>query len=177
MAANSDETFPGAAKMGLAIFVGLRAAEIPELRARLASYRETWREAAQPGAPSAFIRIPVYVAPTERAALEEPRESQMSFFARQSELARSSVGRAGTGPTDRRQAQVARMASLTYDDILARKVAFGSPAGVIDRLTQLKEELGLDGIIAELNPGGMIPLALERRSLKLLTHEVMPAFK
>ncbi len=177
MAANSDETFPGAAKMGLSIFVGLRAAELPELRTRLASYRETWREAAQPGAPSAYIRIPVYVAPTEKAALEEPRESLMAFFARQSELARSSVGRAGTGPTDRRQAQVERMASLTYEDVLARKVAFGSPAGVIDRLTQLREELGLDGIIAELNPGGMIPLELERRSMKLLTHEVMPAFK
>ena len=65
----------------------------------------------------------------------------------------------------------------TYDDILARKVAFGSPAGVIERLTGLREELGLDGIIAELNPGGLIPLELERRSLQLLTHEVMPAFK
>ncbi len=177
IAANSDETFPGAAKMGLAIFVGLRAAEIPDLRVRLDSYREAWREAAHPGAPSAYIRIPVYVAPTDKEAREEPRESLLSFFARQSELARSSVGRAGTGPTDRRQAQVERMASLTYDDILARKVAFGSPAGVIDRLTQLREELGLDGIIAELNPGGLIPLELERRSMKLLTHEVMPAFK
>ncbi len=177
MAANSDETFPGAAKMGLAIFVGLRAAEIPDLSARLASYRNAWREADQPGAPSAYIRIPVYVAPTEKAAREEPRESLTSFFARQSELARAAVGRAGAGPADRRQAQADRMASLTYDDILARKVAFGSPAGVIDRLTRLREELGVDGIIAELNPGGMIPLELERRSLELLTHEVMPAFK
>jgi alkanesulfonate monooxygenase SsuD/methylene tetrahydromethanopterin reductase-like flavin-dependent oxidoreductase (luciferase family) len=177
MAANSDETFPGAAKMGLAIFVGLRAAEIPDLRTRLVSYREAWREAGHPGASSAYIRIPVYVAATEKAAREEPRESLTAFFARQSELARSSVGRAGTGPADRRRAQVERMASLTYEDILARKVAFGSPAGVIDRLTQLREELGLDGIIAELNPGGMIPLELERRSFELLTHEVMPAFK
>src|SRR5712691_7264594 len=31
MAANSDETFPAVAKMGLPIFVGLRAAEIPDL--------------------------------------------------------------------------------------------------------------------------------------------------
>jgi len=177
MAANSDETFPGAAKMGVAIFVGLRAAEIPDLRARLTTYREAWRETDQPGAPSAYIRIPVYVASTEKAAREEPRESLTSFFARQSELARAAVGRAGAGPADRRQAQADRMASLSYDDILARKVAFGSPAGVIDRLTQLREELGIDGIIAELNPGGLIPLELERRSLELLTHEVLPAFK
>jgi hypothetical protein len=48
---------------------------------------------------------------------------------------------------------------------------------VIDRLTQLREELGIDGIIAELNPGGRIPLELETRSLGLLTHELMPAFR
>ncbi|MGH9463345.1 MAG: hypothetical protein ACRD1X_19240, partial [Vicinamibacteria bacterium] len=89
----------------------------------------------------------------------------------------SSVGRAGTGPAERRQAQVARMASLTYEDILARKVAFGTAAGVIDRLKQLREQLGIDGIVTELNPGGLIPLELERRSLQLLTRDVIPALK
>ena len=69
------------------------------------------------------------------------------------------------------------MASLTYEDVLAKKVAFGTPARVIERLTQLREELGVDGFVAELNPGGRIPVELETRSLKLLTHEVMPAFK
>jgi alkanesulfonate monooxygenase SsuD/methylene tetrahydromethanopterin reductase-like flavin-dependent oxidoreductase (luciferase family) len=101
----------------------------------------------------------------------------MAFFARQSELARTTIGRAGGEPSDRRQAQAERMANLSYEDVLAKKVAFGTAARVIDRLTQLREELGLDGIIAELNPGGLIPLELERRSLQLLTHEVMPAFK
>jgi hypothetical protein len=69
------------------------------------------------------------------------------------------------------------MANLSYDDILAKKVVFGTAAGVIDRLAELREELGLDGIVAELNPGGRIPPELETRSLQILTHEVMPAFK
>ena len=64
-----------------------------------------------------------------------------------------------------------------YDDILARKVAFGTAEGVIDRLNQLREQLGIDGIVTELNPGGLIPLELERRSLQLLTRDVIPAFK
>ena len=177
MAANSDETFPAVAKMGLPIFVGLRAAEIPDLQVHLSRYRHAWREAGHPGDPSVYLRIPVYVSPTEQGAVEEPRESLTFFFGRQSRLARSSVGRAGTGPVERRQAQVERMASLSYEDILAKKVAFGTPAGVIERLTWLRKELGIDGIVAELNPGGLIPLELERRSLHLLTHEVMPAFK
>ena len=177
MAATSDETFPAAGRMGLPIFVGLRATEIADLQAQLAPYRQAWREAGHPGEPSVYLRIPVYVSTTEQGAREEPRESLTSFFARQSELARSAVGRAGAGPAERRQFQAERMANLSYDDILARKVAFGTAAGVIDRLTQLRDELGLDGIVAELNPGGRIPPELETRSLQILTHEVMPAFR
>jgi alkanesulfonate monooxygenase SsuD/methylene tetrahydromethanopterin reductase-like flavin-dependent oxidoreductase (luciferase family) len=177
MAANTQETFPAVGAMGLPIFVGLRAAEVSDLRTHLASYRQAWREAGHAGDPSVYLRIPVYVSPTEQGAVEEPRESLMAFFGRQSELARAIVGRAGAGPADRRQALAERMANLSYDDVLARKVAFGTPAGVVDRLTELREELGLDGIVAELNPGGRIPLELETRSLQLLTHEVMPALK
>jgi len=69
------------------------------------------------------------------------------------------------------------MASLSYDDMLERKVAFGTPAAVVDRLSALREQLGLDGVVVELNPGGRIPSELETRSLELLTHEVMPAFQ
>ncbi|TMQ23331.1 MAG: LLM class flavin-dependent oxidoreductase [Candidatus Rokuibacteriota bacterium] len=177
MATTSDETFPLAGRLGLPIFVGLRATEISDLQAQLAPYRQAWREAGHPGEPSVYLRIPVYASTTERGAVEEPRESLTSFFARQTELARSAVGRAGAGPADRRRMQAERMASLSYEDILARKVAFGTAAGVIDRLTRLREELGLDGIVAELNPGGLIPPELETRSLQILTHAVLPAFR
>jgi len=177
MAATSDETFPGAARMGLPIFIGLRAAEIADLQAQLAPYRQTWAEAGHAGPPSVYLRIPVYVSTTEEGAREEPRESLMAFFARQSELARSAVGRAGAGPAERRRFQAERMANLSYEDALARKVAFGTPARVIERLKQLRDELGLDGVVVELNPGGRIPVDLETRSLQLLTHEVMPAFR
>jgi alkanesulfonate monooxygenase SsuD/methylene tetrahydromethanopterin reductase-like flavin-dependent oxidoreductase (luciferase family) len=177
MATTSDETFPAAGRLGLPIFIGLRATEIPDLQAQLAPYRQAWREAGHAGEPSVYLRIPVYVSTTEQGAVEEPRASLTAFFARQSELARAAVGRAGAGPADRRRLQAERMAILSYEDILARKVAFGTPAGVIDRLAQLREELGLDGIVAELNPGGLIPPELETRSLQLLTGEVMPAFK
>jgi len=177
MATTSDETFPAAGRLGLPIFVGLRTTEIPDLQAQLAPYRQAWREAGHQGEPSVYLRIPVYVSHTAEGAVEEPRESLASFFARQTDLARAAVGRAGAGPADRRRFQAERMASLSYDDILERKVAFGTPAGVIDRLVQLREELGIDGIVAELNPGGRIPPELETRSLELLAREVIPAFK
>jgi alkanesulfonate monooxygenase SsuD/methylene tetrahydromethanopterin reductase-like flavin-dependent oxidoreductase (luciferase family) len=177
MATTSDETFPAAGRLGLPIFVGLRTTEIPDLQAQLAPYRQAWQEAGHPGAPSVYLRIPVYVSATERGAAEEPRESVTAFFVRQTELARAAVGRAGAGPADRRRLQAERMASLTYDDILEKKVAFGTATGVIKRLQQLRDELGLDGIIAELNPGGRIPAELETRSLELLARDVVPALK
>lgn len=177
MAANSDETFTIVGTMGLPIFIGLRAAEIPDLQEHLARYRSAWREAGHPGEPSVYLRIPIYVSTTEEGAIEEPRESLTYFFERQSRLAASSVGRAGAGPADKRQALANRMANLTYEDILARKVAFGTAKGVIARLQQLREQLGIDGVVTELNPGGLIPLELERRSLQLLARDVIPAFK
>jgi hypothetical protein len=69
------------------------------------------------------------------------------------------------------------MAALSYDDILARKGAFGTARAVVDRLTALRDELGIDGVVAELNPGGRIAPALEARSLEILTREVAPALK
>jgi alkanesulfonate monooxygenase SsuD/methylene tetrahydromethanopterin reductase-like flavin-dependent oxidoreductase (luciferase family) len=177
MAATSDETFPAAGRLGLPIFVGIRATEIEDLEQQLGPYRRAWREAGHPGEPSVYLRIPVYVSPTAHGAREEPRESLISFFARQTELARLAVGRAGAGPADRRRMQAERMAALSYDDMLAGKVAFGTAPAVAARLTALRERLGLDGIVAELNPGGRIPLALENQSLELLARDVLPALK
>jgi alkanesulfonate monooxygenase SsuD/methylene tetrahydromethanopterin reductase-like flavin-dependent oxidoreductase (luciferase family) len=175
MATTSDETFPIAGRLGLPIFVGLRTTEIADLQLQLAPYRQAWREAGHSGEPSVYLRIPVYVSPTEHGAREEPRASVAAFFARQTELARAAVGREGAGPVDRRRMVAERMAALSYEDVLARKVAFGTAAGVIDRLNGLREELGLDGIVAELNPGGLIAPELETRSLELLARDVIPA--
>jgi hypothetical protein len=99
------------------------------------------------------------------------------FFERQANLAQSAVGREGLGPMDRFQFRAERLSTISYDRMLKTKVAFGTAAGLIDRLTQLQEELGLSGIVAELNPGGRLPLAQVKKSLDILTREVIPAFK
>jgi hypothetical protein len=40
----------------------------------------------------------------------------------------------------------------------------------------LRREIGLDGILAELNPGSLIPHAQVMNALRLLCQEVMPRF-
>jgi alkanesulfonate monooxygenase SsuD/methylene tetrahydromethanopterin reductase-like flavin-dependent oxidoreductase (luciferase family) len=177
MATTSAETFPLAGRLGLPIFVGLRTTELSDLREQLGPYRQAWRQAGHAGQGSVYLRIPVYVSTTAEGAIEEPRASVAAFFERQTNLARAAVGRAGTGATDLRQMQAERMASLSYEDIMARKVIFGTAPRVVDRLKELRDELGLDGVVAELNPGGLIPAELEARSLRLLAHDVLPALR
>jgi alkanesulfonate monooxygenase SsuD/methylene tetrahydromethanopterin reductase-like flavin-dependent oxidoreductase (luciferase family) len=177
MAANSPETFPLVARLGLQLFAGLRDLGIPELKRYVASYRAAWREAGHPGRGDVCVRIPVYAAPTQQEALEEPRENMMYFFRRHSELVRFGMGRADTGPADRRRARFDEVANLTYDDVLQTRVAFGTATSLTERLRQIRDELDLDGIVAELNPSGQFPMERMQRTLRVLTHEVMPALK
>jgi hypothetical protein len=163
--------------MGLPIFVGLRGMSIPELAGHLKTYRAAWREAGHAGEGDVCLRIPVYAAPTEKAATEEPRDTILYYFQRQAALARAPMGLVGIGPVERREEQARELSSLSYDEILRTKVAFGTGPALIDQLRRLKEELGLTGIAAELNPGGLLSFGREMRSLEMLTQQVMPAFK
>jgi len=177
MASNSEETFLHVARLGLPIFVGLRDHDIPSLEIHLGAYRKAWKEAGHAGNPDAFLRIPVYLAATESEALEEPKENMTYFFQRHLELVQSGMGRRDTGSATRRQSLADKVGGLTYDEILKTRVAFGTPRRVIERLGEVAEQLGLRGIVAELNPGGLLPLEKMRRTLHFLTHEVMPAFR
>src|SRR5712691_3271430 len=125
MAATTEETFPRVGQMGLPIFVGLRGMDIAVLSKHLKAYREAWQAAGHPGEGDVCLRIPVYAAPTEKAAREEPEETTMYYFRRQADLTRAPMGRPGTGAVERRQAQAQKLSSLTYDEVLSTKVAFG----------------------------------------------------
>lgn len=177
MAANSRETFALVARLGLPLFVGLRDLGVPELQRHLGAYRAEWRQAGHPGPGDVCLRIPIYAAPTEQEAVEEPRENMTYFFRRHAEIVRGGMGRADTGPADRRSAKLDEIANLSYDDILETRVAFGTAASLTDRLRRLRGELGLDGIVAELNPSGLFPMERMQRTLRVFTHEVMPALK
>jgi alkanesulfonate monooxygenase SsuD/methylene tetrahydromethanopterin reductase-like flavin-dependent oxidoreductase (luciferase family) len=66
--------------------------------------------------------------------------------------------------------------SPTYDDALDGTVLVGSPEAVSDKLHGLQAQLGLDGVLMELNCGGMIPHAQVKSALRLLCQKVMPRF-
>jgi alkanesulfonate monooxygenase SsuD/methylene tetrahydromethanopterin reductase-like flavin-dependent oxidoreductase (luciferase family) len=172
MAATSAATFEKVARLGLPLFVGLRGDGMDELRRSLERYREAWAECGHAGPPSAYLRVPVFAGKTAREAYEAPREGIVYYFRRQAEL----LARQGAGGGSRAEL-AAGLNALTYDNILDSRVAFGDSGGLIDRFRHWQDELGIDGIVAELNAGGMLSEAQVLDSLKVLTHEVMPAFK
>lgn len=99
------------------------------------AYRTAWQEAVRAGNGNVFLRVPVYAGVTEQGVLEEPHDSIMYYFTRQANLQRSSVGRAGTGPAERRQSRTERLASLSYEEILlpvGEHGACGQPAARAD---------------------------------------------
>jgi alkanesulfonate monooxygenase SsuD/methylene tetrahydromethanopterin reductase-like flavin-dependent oxidoreductase (luciferase family) len=69
-----------------------------------------------------------------------------------------------------------RLQSITYDEALRDKLIVGTPEIVTDRIHKLKEELGLNGVLAELNCGSLIPHERVMKSLQLLCEKVMPQF-
>jgi natural product biosynthesis luciferase-like monooxygenase protein len=174
MAATTPETFPLVGAMGLHLWVGLRGMDIIELRRHVAAYRRAWQEAGHAGTPEVYLRIPIYAATTDREALDDPRESIMHYIRMQADVQRAGAGRDAAAQAHR-NAQAERMRTMSYDDILQSRVAFGSPGRLIERLAELRDALELDCIVAELNPGALIPADRVKRTLRILSHQVMPA--
>ena len=176
IAALSEPSFPRYAELGLNLFVGLRGTDISELRGYIDTYREAWRAAGHAGIGSVYLRIPVYVAPTDAEAIAESRDSIMFYFRRQSDLARTGTG-SGTTTTGQRLAQADELAVISHEHILRERVVVGGAQSLVTRLRELQAQLHLDGIIVEPNPGGRIPLVNMMRSLRILAEDVAPALR
>ena len=176
MAAATPETFPQIGRMGLPIFVAVRQGPFVQLAEHIKAYRTAYEEAGHPGRGRVFLRVPAYLAETRETARAEARDSLMSFFAYQAELGRDSARRAGGEVALQRLRRVERLEALTYDEALATQVIIDEPHGFAARLREVEAEIGLDGILAELNCGGKIPQDRVLNALRLLCAEVKPQF-
>ena len=177
IAAASPDTFPAIGAQGHPIFVAARTGNLSELAPLVKSYRDAWKEAGHPGRGEVFLRVPVYVADTEEAAREEPRESIMHLLRYIGERLAASATASGARQIENRAERGQKNLTIDYEEVLRERMIVGTPGRVIDRLREVREELGLDGILAELNPGSLIPHAHVMRALELLCKEVMPRFK
>jgi alkanesulfonate monooxygenase SsuD/methylene tetrahydromethanopterin reductase-like flavin-dependent oxidoreductase (luciferase family) len=176
IAATSSDTFPGIGRLGYPIFCAVRLGTLLELGPNLAEYRVALKAAGHAGKGGVFLRVPIYVADTAAAAHDEPEESIMSFYRMLGARLEDSATRSGARAIEDRAGRGQRLQTISYTEALRDKVIVGTPEMVADRLRALQEELGLDGILAELNCGGQIPHARMLRSLQLLCEKVKPRF-
>jgi alkanesulfonate monooxygenase SsuD/methylene tetrahydromethanopterin reductase-like flavin-dependent oxidoreductase (luciferase family) len=176
VAATSPDTFPANGTQGHAIFAAVRLGTLSELVPNIAAYRAAYTAAGHPGTGQVFLRIPVYVADTAARAYEEPQASIMQFYRQLGEQLEASASVAGARAIEQRDVRGRRLQALTFDEVLRDKVIVGTPEMVTERLKSISDELGLDGILAELNSGGLTPREGVMKSLRLLCQEVMPAF-
>jgi alkanesulfonate monooxygenase SsuD/methylene tetrahydromethanopterin reductase-like flavin-dependent oxidoreductase (luciferase family) len=176
MAGATPETFPAIGKLGFPVFVAVRQGPFKQLAPYIEAYRKAYQAAGHPGRGQVYLRVPAYLADTEARARAELEHSLMSFFRYQAELGRDSARRAGGEIAAQRMKRVERLEALTFDEALATQVICGTPDSFTARLREVEEELGLDGILAELNCGGQIPHDGVLRALQLLCEEVKPRF-
>jgi alkanesulfonate monooxygenase SsuD/methylene tetrahydromethanopterin reductase-like flavin-dependent oxidoreductase (luciferase family) len=176
MAAATPETFPQIGRLGLPIFVAVRQGPFGQLAEHIKAYRAAYADSGHPGHGRVYLRVPAYLAETRERARAEARDSLMGFFAYQAELGRDSARRAGGEVALQRLRRVERLEALTYDEALATQVLIDEPNGFAARLREVEEEIGLDGILAELNCGGKIPQDRVLNALRLLCEEVKPRF-
>ncbi len=174
----SAETFQMVGRMGYPVLINpSRVFTLSELGPYIQQYRHAWYEAGHQGRPEVGLRVPVYVAKTAERAYSEPQKSTTYAMGRIADIVGSSAAQAGISAADDRRAQAQRLASMTYDDWLRDKVVYGTPEAVVERLGQLKENLGLTEIIYEVNYGTLIPYELQLNCMRLITERVVPEFK
>jgi alkanesulfonate monooxygenase SsuD/methylene tetrahydromethanopterin reductase-like flavin-dependent oxidoreductase (luciferase family) len=156
IAASQHDTYRAIGELGYPLFSAVRASPLSELARHTRAYRDAWRACAHPGEPRAYLQVPIYVAATREAALEEAHDGFMRFSTYRPDLVR--------GP-------------LSYETVLREKCIAGTPEMVTARLRELRAEAELDGVSAEINPGSMLSHDQVLNSLRLFIEEVMPHFK
>jgi alkanesulfonate monooxygenase SsuD/methylene tetrahydromethanopterin reductase-like flavin-dependent oxidoreductase (luciferase family) len=177
IAATTHDTFPMIGHMGFSLVTGLRGFDVPEARTHLAAYRAARKEVGHPGDGNVYIRIPVYVAGSAAQALSDPQESTMRAYRRLAENMAVSVGAQGTTASEERAERAERLSRVTYEEILRDRVAYGTPDMVVDRLREIRDDLGVSGFIAETNVGGRIPIEQVLTSIRLYAEEVAPRLR
>jgi alkanesulfonate monooxygenase SsuD/methylene tetrahydromethanopterin reductase-like flavin-dependent oxidoreductase (luciferase family) len=176
VAATSPDTFPAIGKQGFDVFAAVRTGTLSELAPNLAAYREAYAAAGHSGKGGVFLRVPLYVSSSFDQAVEDTRDSIMGFYRQLGAQLEASASESGARAIEQRDVRGRRMQSMSFEDVLQEKVIVGTPEMVISRLRSISDELGLDGILAELNCGGQVPREGVIQSLRLLCQEVMPAF-
>ena len=176
VAASSPDTFPAIGQQGYPIFIAIRHEDARMFKPHVDAYRAAWREAGHPGDGQVYLRVPGFVAATAAKAKEQYEESLLHYFHAQGELLADSCRRLNLEPDSPRWKTANALTSMTFDSALKGSTLIGTPDEITRKLEGLKRDIGLSGVLVELNCGGKVAHAHEMEALRLLCQEVSPRF-
>ncbi len=167
IAGASEDTFPVLGALGYPLFVAVRSGTLSGLAPDLQAYRAAYEAAGHPGKGQVHLRVSVHVGETDAIARAESEASIMGGYG----LLKAQLE---GSPNARRRAELDDVRALSFEAAMRDKVIVGSVDTVTERILALQQELGIDGILAELNFGAKIPPDAMMRSCKLLCQDVRP---
>ncbi len=169
----SAESFPIVGRMGFPIFVNpSRVFTLDDLAEPIQEYRQAWKNAGHEGEGEVGVRVPIYVAATAEAAYADPQQSAMFSMQRLGTRVGSYATYGGTAGNWGAESE--RILGMSYDDWLRDKVVYGTPENVTERLRRLKQVLGLDQLVFEINYGNQLSHDQQLNSLRMFNKEVLP---
>jgi alkanesulfonate monooxygenase SsuD/methylene tetrahydromethanopterin reductase-like flavin-dependent oxidoreductase (luciferase family) len=176
IAASTPDTFPLIGQRGVPIFASVRHTNWSDLAGQIRRYQAAWEAAGHKGRGQVFVSAPTYLAETEKRARAEPKASIMHFYHEQANLLEGAARLVDPVTAERRMQRVNELRRRSYEEALEANVLIGTPETIAAKLKGLETEIGLSGILAELNCGGLIPHDQVVSALRLLCREVMPRF-
>jgi len=176
IAASTPDTFPAIGRRGAPIFASVRHTSWAALAEQIGTYHDAWEAAGHPGKAQVFVSAPTYLAETDAAALAEPRDSIMHFYHEQANLLEGAARLVDPETAARRMRRVEQLRRVEYDEAVRTNALVGSPDTIAEKLQALQAEIGLSGILAELNCGGLIPNRRVIKAMQLLCEAVKPRF-
>jgi alkanesulfonate monooxygenase SsuD/methylene tetrahydromethanopterin reductase-like flavin-dependent oxidoreductase (luciferase family) len=167
IAANSPDTFPFAARRGLAIFATPLINPPEKLKEGLSAYRRTLPQG------DTALAFPVHVSKSRAQARSDTEPGLMRFLREAAErlapLSQSDI----KGFEAFRQV-LARIERVRYEDMDLEMGVFGDPDYCIERVQALQREYGIDEFICYFNQGGIMDHALVAQSMTRFAQEVLP---
>ena len=100
----------------------------------------------------------------------------MHFYHEQANLLEGAARLVDAETAARRMRRVRQLREIDYDEALRTNALVGSPDTIAEKLRSLQAEIGLSGILAELNCGGLIPHDWVLAAMRLLCESVKPRF-
>lgn len=172
VAANSDDTFTYAAKLGLGVIGTTFSQPMPRLIARLKEFEAAKPSSGTTQAQESHVAISFFVSKTRKEAHEAMKENW-----RDSDIITVAPGQEASviGSTRHNFATgVGGWATWNFDEALKNSI-YDDPSACVERLQSLQEQLPtMSQCILEFNRRGRIPSEKVKEAMILFAEKVMP---